>query len=148
MNVCCVVLTFYPHFLHFLHFRFKLRRWRPTNLLKMTSFTDTLQELCLDFKQVCIPFWNYQSTYFPDSLSILGYDSIASYLILICMHLETAKLLGELTHPMHFLNDIPPKRIDAKRNKVDWFLSHSNFVLAKFEVLRVCVVCGSTWCLP
>ena len=46
----------------------------------MNYFTYILQEFCLDAKQRCICFRNFQKTYFPKCLSITAYDSNARVL--------------------------------------------------------------------
>ena len=51
----------------------KLARSRPTTVLKIKLFADTLLECRLDFKQSCIPFWNFHNTYFAENLSITAF---------------------------------------------------------------------------
>ena len=49
-------------------------------VLKAKSFTDILQELFLDLKQRCIPFWNFQNTYFTENFSRTAYELVARVL--------------------------------------------------------------------
>ena len=83
---------------------------------EMNSFTDNLQEFCLDFMQRCIPFSNVQNTYFGESLLITAYDSYARVL---CIGLCNVTLLAfrncrktlYIDSPNTFINDIARKRI-------------------------------------
>ena len=68
---------------------FSKLKWRSRPVLKMSSFTDILQEFCQDFKQRCTPFWNFQNTCFTESLSTIMW---------FCMRVETTKRPSELTH--------------------------------------------------
>ena len=49
-------------------------------VLKAKSFTDILQELFLDLKQRCIPFWNFQNTCFTENFSRTAYELVARVL--------------------------------------------------------------------
>ena len=63
-----------------LHFFSKLVRGGPKPLLKINYFTDILWEFCLDFKQCCNSFINFQNIYFTESLLITASDSSAMIL--------------------------------------------------------------------
>ena len=41
----------------------------------MNSLTDILQELCLDYKQGCIPFKSFETSILQKTFSITAYDS-------------------------------------------------------------------------
>ena len=64
----------------------------------MNSFTDILQEFYVGFKQRCILFWNFENTYFIESLSITPnlMIQVQRYYALTCtmefyMRVETAE---------------------------------------------------------
>ena len=61
-------------------FQILIQKWKFCDLLKIDPFADTFQEYCLDFKQHCIPFWNFQITSFTESFSVSARDSSARLL--------------------------------------------------------------------
>ena len=80
-------------------------------------YTYSLQECCLDIKQLCIPFRNFQSSYFTKNVSITAYDSssrgfLCKGLCNVILHAYRncwQTLLIDL--PRASLNDIPSKKI-------------------------------------
>ena len=49
-------------------------------VLKAKSFTYILLEFFLNLKQRCIPFWNFQNTYFTENFSRTAYELVARVL--------------------------------------------------------------------
>ena len=98
----------------------------------MNSITNILQHFCLDFKQLCIRFWNFQNNYFIESFPLPVYDSSSRVL---CTSLRSVFLHA----CRNYWKTLSNAFLDA--TNVDWFLTHSIFMLANFWVLRVHVVC-------
>ena len=57
-----------------------LRKQPLRDCTNNSSFKDTLQTFSVDFKQRCIPFWNFQNNFFTETLSVTAYDSSAGVL--------------------------------------------------------------------
>ena len=94
----------------------KLERQRPTPVRKMNSFTDSLEEFCLSFKQRCIPFWNIQKNYFAERLSItacyLNAKGIYKRMCNVILHpCRDCRQTLWTDSPNASINDIPLKRI-------------------------------------
>ena len=61
----------------------KFARWRSSAVLKIISFTNILQDFCLDFKECFSSFWTFEKTIYIKSLSKTAYD----YRARVCVYL-------------------------------------------------------------
>ena len=86
---------------------------------KMNSFTDILQEFCLDFKQRCITFRNFQNNcstenllmQVPRAMGGVLCNDLPNMFLHVCRNCWKT-LWTDSSNAL--INDIPPKRI--KRN--------------------------------
>ena len=91
----------------------------------MKVYDCTENELFYISLQSCIPFWNFQSNYLTESLSITAYDSSSSAL---CDELCNVILRACRKLPKEDLVNWVTQRI----YKGGLFITHSIFMLAKF----------------
>ena len=84
----------------------------------------------------------FQSAFFIESLSITAYISIRG---ILCNGLCNVHAYSNCwkTHPMHLWIIFLRKELYA--TILDLFLTHAIFIVAKFQVLRLPVFCGSSW---